>query len=375
MEPDRTATLQARQSQLTTSLYKAGLNALILNPGPSLTYLTGLHFHLMERPVVAIFIPHNPVTFILPELEAGKTEALPFTAQVFPYGEDPATWHSVFKQAGTATDLNRRKVGVEPGRLRFLELRLLESALPQAEFIAADTTLAELRMKKEPHEIELMRKAVKIAQEALLQTIETIRPGQSERAVASELVLHLMRQGSDGELPFTPIVSGGPNSANPHASPSNRLLTPGDLLVIDWGASVQGYYSDLTRTFAIGQVDPELERIARIVEQANAAGRAAARPGAAAGEVDRAARTVIQAEGYGEFFIHRTGHGLGMEAHEPPYIREGNEYRLQPGMTFTIEPGIYLPGRGGVRIEDDVAITADGCESLSDLPRGLLTIS
>jgi len=324
---------------------------------------------------VAIFIPHNPVMFILPELEAGKTETLPFTAQIFPYGEDPAAWPSVFKQAGTASGLNNRKIGVEPGRLRFLELQYLEDALPQAEFVSAETSLAEIRLRKDAREIELMNKAVKLAQNALVKTLETIRPGQSERAVAAELTLQLLRQGSDGELPFNPIVSSGPNSANPHASPSNRLLTPGDLLVIDWGASVQGYFSDLTRTFAVGHVDSELEKIAQVVEQANTAGRQAARPGGTAEEVDRAARKVIEAAGYGEFFIHRTGHGLGMEAHEPPYIRTGNQELLQPGMTFTVEPGIYLPDRGGVRIEDDVVITEDGCQSFSDLPRGLLTIS
>jgi Xaa-Pro dipeptidase len=375
MELDNKILLQARHSQLASSLYNAGLNGLVLNPGPSLVYLTGLHFHLMERPVVAVFIPHNPVTFILPELEAAKIEALPFASQVFPYGEDPAIWPSVFRQAGTATALNGRRIGVEPGRLRVLELRLLEGALEQAEFVSAEESLAELRMRKDTHELEQMRKAVKIAQDALLDTLEGIRPGQSERSVAAELTLQILRHGSDSELPFNPIVSSGPNSANPHASPSNRLLTPGDLLVIDWGASVHGYFSDLTRTFMIGQADPELEKIAQIVERANEAGRQAARPGATAESVDQAARAVIETAGFGEYFIHRTGHGLGMEAHEPPYIRAGNPLILQPGMTFTIEPGIYLPGRGGVRIEDDVVIRAEGCESLSDLPRGLLKIS
>ena len=375
MASDHSTRLHARQSQLANSLYNAGLSALVLNPGPSLVYLTGLHFHLMERPVIAIFRPHNPIILILPELEAAKTAALPFAAQVFPYTEDPETWQSVFGQAGTATELNGRKIGVEPGRLRFLELRLLESALDKAEFISAEESLADLRMRKDAQELELMRRATKIAQDALLATLETIRPGQSERSVAAELTVQILRHGSDSELPFTPIVSSGPNSANPHASPSNRLLTPGDLLVIDWGASVQGYFSDLTRTFAIGQTEPELENIAQIVEQANQAGRQAAQPGETAEAVDQAARAVIEAAGYGKYFIHRTGHGLGLEAHEPPYIRAGNPLVLQPGMTFTIEPGIYLPGRGGVRIEDDVVIQEEGCLSLSDLPRGLLKIT
>ena len=146
-------------------------------------------------------------------------------------------------------------------------------------------------------------------------------------------------------------------------------MEPGDLLVIDWGARVNGYCSDLTRTFAISRLDPELEQIYNTVLSANTAGRAAGKPGLAAGEVDRATRDVIEQAGFGEFFTHRTGHGLGLEGHEEPYIRQGNLLILQPGMTFTIEPGIYLPNRNGVRIEDDVLITPTGLESLTDLPR------
>jgi Xaa-Pro dipeptidase len=144
--------------------------------------------------------------------------------------------------------------------------------------------------------------------------------------------------------------------------------------VVDWGASYNGYFSDLTRTFAIGAPQPESARIAEVVREANTAGRELARPGVACEAVDRAARQVIEAAGYGEFFIHRTGHGLGLETHEPPYIRSGNPMLLEPGMTFTIEPGIYLPGKNGVRIEDDILITATGAESLSDLPRQLVQI-
>jgi Xaa-Pro dipeptidase len=151
-------------------------------------------------------------------------------------------------------------------------------------------------------------------------------------------------------------------------------LTAGDLLVVDWGASYRGYVSDLTRTFAIGEVEPEYRQIARIVAEANAAGRAASRAGIAAGAVDRAARDVIERAGYGEYFTHRVGHGIGLEGHEPPYMFGENTLVLAEGMAFTVEPGIYLPERGGVRIEDNVVITAEGAETLSDLPRELLTL-
>jgi Xaa-Pro dipeptidase len=189
--------------------------------------------------------------------------------------------------------------------------------------------------------------------------------------VAAELVLQLLRAGSDPLLPFQPIVSGGPNSANPHALPGERILQNGDLLVIDWGAAHAGYFSDLTRTYVLGKPSEEQLRIAGLVEKANAAGRAAARPGARAGEIDAAARKVITDGGFGEYFTHRTGHGLGLETHEHPYMFNANPLILTEGMTFTIEPGIYLPGKGGVRIEDNMVITSEGADSLSDLPRPL----
>jgi Xaa-Pro dipeptidase len=250
-----------------------------------------------------------------------------------------------------------------------LELNLLQPALPKATFEDGESLLADLRMQKDVTEVEAMRKAARIAQESLVATLPKVRIGATEREIAAELTMQLFRAGSDPALPFTPIVSGGPNSANPHAMPSDRALAPGDLLVIDWGATYQGYYSDITRTFALGSLEPEFSRITGLVLEANAAGRAACKPGASASSIDHAARSIIEAGGYGEQFRHRTGHGLGLEVHEEPYIRADNLQSLLPGMTFTVEPGIYLAGRGGVRIEDDVVITDSGCESLTDLPR------
>jgi Xaa-Pro dipeptidase len=212
------------------------------------------------------------------------------------------------------------------------------------------------------------------AQNALRLTLPSIRPGITEKAIAAELIIQLYRNGSDPALPFPPIVSGGPNSANPHATPTDRPLQDGDLLVIDWGASYDGYFSDLTRTFALGNIEAEFSHIAQVVLEANTAGRQVSGPKILAAEVDRTTRLVIDQAGYGKYFNHRTGHGLGMETHEEPYIRDPSTQMLMPGMTFTIEPGIYIPGRGGVRIEDNVVITASGCESLSDLPRELIRI-
>jgi Xaa-Pro dipeptidase len=371
MTNNQQSTFLKRQERLAGAIQAAGLDAAAFNPGPTLSYLTGLSFHLSERPVLVFFCPSSEPVIVLPELETAKLRALPYPTRSFAYGEDPDHWGDVFQQAAHAAGLDGKKIGLEPRRLRVLELRLLEAAAPKAQFISAEDSLASLRMYKDAGEIAAMHKAAQIAQEALLQTLSMIKAGVTERAIASELTAQLLRLGSDPEMPFAPIVSGGPNSANPHASPGDRALQEGDLLVIDWGASYLGYFSDITRTFAIGKIEPEFNKIYQLVLEANTAGRAACAPENLAGDVDRAARSVIEAGGYGVYFRHRTGHGLGLEVHEEPYMRAGNPMPLAPGMTFTVEPGIYLLDRGGVRIEDDVVITPDGSQSLTDLPREL----
>ena len=363
-----------RQSRLYKSILEADLDALILNPGPSLVYMTGLHFHLSERPVVVIFTPGvNPV-IVLPELEAAKVRQLDYPLKAFPYGENPATWVDAFRAAVDKAGLKQAKIGVEPRGLRFLELDLLTKAASRATFEAGDPVISDLRMYKDPSEIAYMQQAADIAQSALQATLPMIKAGVTESTISGALSMELIKQGSNPRLPFFPIVSGGPNSANPHAAPSDRPLQEGDLLVIDYGANVGGYLSDITRTFAIGEVDPEYQKIAEIVLAANQAGREAVKPGATAGSVDHAARAVIEAEGYGEYFFHRTGHGLGLEGHEDPYILSGSDLVLKPGMTFTVEPGIYLPERNGVRIEDDVLVTPEGVHTFTSLPRELVQL-
>ncbi len=363
-----------RLARLARAMRDHGLQAIALNPGPSLFFFTGLSFHLMERPVVGLFTPELPPHLVLPELEAAKAEALDPRPVLFTYGEDEGSRAQAFAAAAASLGLGGRRVGVEALRLRVLELRLLEAAAPGAAFAAAEPALAPLRAVKDADEVDAMRRAVAAAETALEATLPRIRAGMTERELASELTLQLLRAGSDTELPFPPIVASGPQSALPHAIPGDRRLQPGDMLIVDWGAAVGGYISDLTRTFAVARVDGELSRIHAVVAEANAAGRDAARPGAACADVDRAARAVIEAAGYGGQFIHRTGHGIGLEAHEPPYISADNQDRLAPGMTFTVEPGIYLPGRGGARVEDNLLITPAGAETLTSLPRELRVV-
>jgi len=359
----------SRFDTLNASLQTSDLDAVILNPGPTLTYLSGLHFHLMERPVVLFYAKGQDPAIVLPELELQKVASLPYKLQVFSYPESPSEWDAAFRKAVQALSLDGKRIGVEPRQLRLLEFRHVKNGAPEADYPDASDVLSGLRLKKDQAEVEAMRRAVKIAQDALEATIPLIKIGMTERELSSELVVQLLKHGSQPEMPFSPIVSSGPNSANPHASPTERKLQAGDLLVVDWGAAHDGYISDLTRTFAVGKVDEEYEKIHGIVQEANAAGRAAAKPGVPCANVDKAARDVIEKAGYGLYFTHRTGHGIGMEGHEEPYMRGDNMQVLEPGMAFTVEPGIYLPGRNGVRIEDNVVITATGADVLSDMPR------
>ncbi len=360
-----------RLTRLSELLAFAGFDALVLNPGPSMTYLTGLSFHLMERPVVLLIAPPAQPIIVLAELEAGKAQLSRIALQAVTYSDYPATWAQAFQQAAHAAGLDGRSVAVEPARMRFLEMQFLLNAAPKAQFLSGESFLAELRLHKDEEEIAAMRQAARIAQRALESTLPVIKAGVSERDLASELSANLLRSGSDAELPFPPIVTFGENCANPHTVPGDRRLKEGDLVLIDWGAAYHGYFSDITRTFAFGKIEAELKVIYSLVQAANAAGRTAGLPGLRAGDVDRAAREVILRGGYADRFIHRTGHGLGMEAHEPPYIYAENDLILAPGMVYTVEPGIYLPGKGGVRIEDDLLVTTTGSESLTDYSRDL----
>jgi len=365
--------LEPRLTRLFQAMRGLGLEAIALNPGPTLFYLTGLTFHLMERPVIALFTLDHQPCLVLPDLERAKAEATQ-GLDLLSYGEAEASRLEVMQRACARVGLPGRRIGVEPLRFRVYELRLLEQSSPGSRVVSAEGALGPLRLTKDEGEMAHIRQAIAIAEGALAATLPSIRAGMTERELASELTLQLLRAGSDPELPFPPIVAAGPNSALPHAVPGDRPLARGDLLILDWGASYRGYISDLTRTFAVGEADAELGRVHEIVQQANAAGRWAVMPEGTCGGVDQAARAVIAASGYGDYFTHRTGHGIGLEAHEPPYIRGDNGERLLPGMVFTVEPGIYLPGRGGVRIEDNMLVTSEGGESLTSFPRLLKVV-
>jgi len=262
----------SRREKLNSLLPQQGLDAVALNAGPMQTYFTDLHFHLMERPVVVFLMPNQFPIIVLPEFEKGKTEGIK-DLTVVTYGEDPALWQESFSRAAAELIAPPKRIGVEGLRMRVMELRYLEGALPGAKFEQAEPLIAQLRMHKDEAEIDAMQKAVEIAEAALEATVTKVKIGMTEREISGILIQNLYTRGCDPELPFLPIIAAGANSANPHATVSDRKVQKGDLLLFDWGANVGGYFSDLTRTFAVGEIDEELKRIYEIVKLANQAGR------------------------------------------------------------------------------------------------------
>ena len=347
-----------------------GMDAVVLMPGANLFYLTGLSLDQSERLVLAI-IPTDgrDLLIVLPALEQPRAQSefrggVP--VQWFQWGDDEGPINALRR---AASGLIGRTIGVEYTAMRVLELRALEEVAGIYATDATDT-LADLRMHKDADEIAAMREAVRIVETGLRIAIESIKPGRTEREIATIWEDVMRDEGSEGAS-FATIVASGPNSANPHHTTGDRRIAAGDLVILDGGARYRGYCSDITRTVAVGHISQSQQEMYAAVQQANDVGFAAARTGATGASIDAATRDVIEQAELGHYFIHRTGHGLGMEIHEPPYINSTNKQTLGVGTVFTIEPGVYVAGLGGVRIEDAVLLTADGAERLTTLERDL----
>jgi Xaa-Pro dipeptidase len=348
-----------------------GVDAVAIVPGTNMQYFTGLDFHLSERPTIVLFTPDGRTGIIIPQLEVPRVESrTDLNAQLFVWS-DTEGYSGAFKQAIQELGLSGKTLGVDGLTMRVSEWLAFQAVDTSLKVKAAERDLIRIRAIKTPEEIALMREATRISEEALDNILDAVRAGMSEKMIAEQLVGELKRLGSSG-LAFEPLVQTGPNSALPHGQLTDRLLGQDDFLLIDYGGAVDGYPADITRTVCLGTPTPEMQKIYDVVLRANQAAKDAAGPGVPMGAVDKAARDVITEAGYGEYFIHRTGHGLGLDVHEPiPQIAAGVEDLLEPGMVFTIEPGIYIPGMGGVRIEDNVVVTETGVDVLTNYRRTL----
>ena len=348
-------------------MQSGSIDAVLASVGADLPYLTGYEAMPLERLTMLVVTMDRQPVLLVPELEAPRVVRHPEVFEVLAWGEteDPV---------GIAADLLNGVGSVVVGDQTWATFVLaLEEHLPNTRFGVASPLTRELRMRKDPDELEALRRAAQATDRVASRLRELRFSGRTE-AELSRLVAAMTVEEGHQAATFS-IVAAGPNGASPHHEAGERIIEEGDAVVVDFGGKLDGYCSDTTRMFHVGEPGPEYRKAFAVLHEAQAAAVEAVRPGAIAQDIDRTARAILAGAGYGEYFIHRTGHGIGLEAHEHPYIVEGNNLELEPGMTFSIEPGIYLPGRYGMRIEDIVAVSTDGVERLNMSDRSLAVVA
>jgi Xaa-Pro aminopeptidase len=359
-----------RLSHARKAVADAGLGALLVTPGPDLRWLTGYEALPLER-LTCLVLPSDGEPFLVaPGLEVPSVQASGVPGlgiEVLGWGETEDPYALIAGRVGTVTSVGLANRMWAEQVLRF------RAAMPDAEQNLASAVLADLRMRKSTDEVDALRRAGQAIDRVHARMAEFLRPGISERAAGREIAAAILAEGHE-TVDFV-IVGSGPNGASPHHEVGDRVMQTGDVVVVDIGGTTsEGYCSDCTRMYSLGEPPAEFREYFAVLHEAQLAACSHAKPGVTAESVDKAARDVIAAAGWGEEFVHRTGHGIGVETHEEPYIVEGNQTVLEPGMAFSIEPGIYLAGKHGARIEDIVVATDDGIERLNVTDRDLVVL-
>lgn len=354
-----------RVGKLQQLMVESGFGATLLSVGSDLPYFTGYEAMPTERLTMLVVLDRGNPTLFIPRLEAPRLEDDRLDLVAWEETEDP-----IAMVAKAVASANRILIGDHTWSAFLVGL---QNALPEMSWAPASSVTKQLRMRKEPAEVEALRAAAHGVDRVLARAPgEIVFAGRTEADVGRDLQRMTVDEGH--ELAAFAIVATGPNGASPHHEAGERVIANGDLVICDFGGRWNGYFSDVTRTFSVGEPTTEQSEVHSVVAAANAAGHDAVKPGVSCQEIDHAARKVIEEAGYGEWFIHRTGHGIGLEVHEHPYLVEGNDLLLEEGMTFSIEPGIYLPGRLGVRIEDIAACSEDGSDQLNQASRDLVVV-
>lgn len=359
-----------RLSRAGAEMERAGIDALLLGPSADLRYLTGYDAPVLERLTMLVVPADGDPVLVVPELERPRAEdsGAGDVVRIATWNETDDPFAIVVSSVGDA----HGKLGVGD-RMWATFILGLQSRFPRASFARASSVLGALRMRKDATELDALRRAAAAADGVASGLAGERVSGRTEREIARWISDALLARGCE-HVGFA-IVASGPNAASPHHEPGDRVIESGDALVCDFGGTVDGYSSDITRTFCVGEPPDGFTEAYAVLARAQDAAVCAVAPGVRAEEIDEAARRVIGEAGYGHAFIHRTGHGIGLEVHEEPYIVAGNAEPLATGMTFSVEPGIYLGGRFGMRIEDIVAVTDDGVERLNAAPRNPVVLT
>ena len=360
----------ARRERAALAGQDAGLTGLLVTPGPDLIYLTGYAPVAITERITMLVIPvDGEPAMIVPRLERPDAENVvgASTLRLVDWTDGSDPYEATAKLLATT---GRYAVSDSAWAMHLLGL---QGQLPRSSYVSMTSDLPMLRAIKDDAEIERLASAASAADQAYEEIVEVRFAGRSETEVGGDLA-ELLRRFGHSQVDFT-VVGSGPNGANPHHEIGDRVIEDGDMVVLDFGGLKHGYGSDTTRTVHVGEPTQEERDVHEIVRLAQQAGFEAVKPGIECQEVDRVPRSVITEAGYGEYFIHRTGHGIGITTHEPPYMVEGETHLVQPGMCFSIEPGIYLPNRFGVRIEDIVTVTSEGGRRLNQTPHEMRVVS
>jgi Xaa-Pro aminopeptidase len=366
-----TVDVLSRITRAQKAIADAGLDGLVVTPGSDLRYLTGYDAKPLERLTALVLPRQGEPVLVVPLLELAEAERSPAGLAGMDLRTHGETDHAV--EIAMAPLAGAARLAVDD-HMWAERVFALQAALPDVSWQAAGRVIAELRLRKGPDEVAALRRAGQAIDRVHARMGEFLRVGRTEREVGAEIAAAIVAEGH-ATADFV-IVGSGPNGASPHHALSDRVIAAGDTVVVDIGGSMpEGYCSDSTRTYVVG-APPADDVVAYydVLLEAQRAQCEAAGPGMTAEAVDRIGRKIIDDAGFGEYFVHRTGHGIGLETHEEPYIVEGNGLVLEAGMAFSIEPGIYLPGRHGARIEDIVVTTEDGVERLNTRPRELVVV-
>ena len=348
-----------------------GVDAIAVVPGSNFTRVFGHAFHSNERPLVAIIPQDGAPAAIVPNLEMASFAAIGFEGEIFDW-RDETGYDLAF--AAMAAHLPLKSLAVEGQIMRVFVHQALVNTNSNLKIIDGEAQIAAPRLVKTDAEIAALTDAISISERALVTTLEQVRVGQSEKHIERILVQNLLGQGADG-LAFGPIVAAGTNSARPHAhAREDYAIKPGDALLFDFGARTRGLCADITRTVFVGEPDDYSRQVYDTVKRANERGHAITRPGLTAHDIDDAVMSELEASPFADLICHKTGHGLGRDVHEAPYIMRGNHQKMLAGMVFTNEPGLYDLDKLGVRIEDDILVTETGCRSLTTFPKELLIV-
>lgn len=358
--------MSSRIEQLEQSMNEKGWDSLLVTDPKHVYYLTGFASDPHERFLGLLLVRGEEPTLIVPALDAEAANAASTVKNIVTHSDTDnpyALLQRLFKGSiGT--------LGIEKEQLTVARYEELSAAVSAKQYADIGPLLRGMRVNKSPEEIKRMKHAMELIEEVLRQGLKSVKTGVTEIEIVAELEYLMKKLGAKGPS-FETMVLSGPKTALPHGTPGDRKIQHGDLLMFDMGVYADGYASDITRTFAVGDISPELKKIYNAVLEANLQGIQAIKPGVTLASVDKAARDAIENAGYGPYFLHRLGHGLGMDVHEYPSVHGNNADLVQPGMVFTVEPGVYVAGLGGVRIEDDIFVTDNGVEVLTSYPKEL----